>query len=104
MAGGLDGLAQLRELLVGMERDLGLSSLTRNELDVLYALRRLSAQTGQIVRSELIRNHTLVKEMSQPTFHRSLRALIEKGYIQSAPMRKAGAYVLGPRISAPEDA
>ena len=31
-------VAQLRELLLGMERDLGLGNLTQNEKDVFYAV------------------------------------------------------------------
>jgi hypothetical protein len=43
-------LSQLRELLLGMERDLGLGKLTLNEKDVLYAVQLVIAANGGVPR------------------------------------------------------
>ena len=44
-------VSQLRELLLGMERDLGLGKLTQNEKDVFYAVQLVIAANGGVARS-----------------------------------------------------
>lgn len=90
----LNGVAQLRELLQELERDLGLEALTRNERDLLYAAERLARTLGEMIRTEDLRSHPLIAAMAQPTFHRTLRSLVTKGYLSPAPHRKTGVYVL----------
>lgn len=87
-------VAQLRELLLGMEQELGLGDLSQNEKDVLYAVQVSFNASEGVARSDDIRNHMLLKSMTQPTFHRSLKVLVKKGYVNHAPNTKAGAYVL----------
>lgn len=41
-------VSQLRELLLGMERDLGLGKLTQNEKDVCYAVQLVIAANGGV--------------------------------------------------------
>lgn len=41
-------VSQLRELLLGMERDLGLGKLTQNEQDVCYAVQLVIAANGGV--------------------------------------------------------
>lgn len=89
-----ESVARLRDLLFGLEKDLGIDSLTPNELDILYAMRLLSDGDGQVVRSDAIRDHSLCSKIPRPTFHRSLRSLIEKGLVERAPKTRARAYVL----------
>lgn len=86
-------LAQLRELLQKMEGELGLCELSHNERDVLYAVHREIAVEG-VARTERIRENPLARGMSQPTFHRVLKSLLEKGLVQMAPNRKNGVYIL----------
>lgn len=88
-------VAQLRELLLGLEHDLGIGELSRNELDVLYALKLLGESEEAVVRSDAIRRHNLCSAIATPTFHRALRALVEKGFVDHAPLTKARAYKLG---------
>jgi len=54
-------VSQLRELLLGMERDLGLGKLTQNEKDVFYAVQLVIAANGGVARSEDIKNHELTR-------------------------------------------
>lgn len=87
-------VAQLRELLLGMEQELGIGELSQNEKDVLYAV-QVAYNTGNgVARSDDIRNHMLLQSMTQPTFHRSLKSLVQKGYVGHAPNTKAGSYIL----------
>ncbi|MGO4852749.1 hypothetical protein [Phaeovulum sp. W22_SRMD_FR3] len=94
----LGSVAKLRELLLGMENELGLGELTRNELDLLYAIERL-AQVAVPVRSEDMRQHPLVSHMTQPTFHRTLRGLLERGLLMRAADAKTGRYMLAQAVS-----
>ena len=86
-------VAQLRALLLGMERDLGLGDLSQNEKDVFYAVQSVIAGSEGIARSDDTESHSLVFEMTQPTFHRSLKNLLARGLLAHAPSTKAGSYV-----------
>lgn len=92
-----ESVARLRELLFGLERDLGIDTLSQNELDILYAVRLLAVDSDGVIRSEAIRKHSLCAKIPTPTFHRGLRSLIDKGFVARAPKTRARAYVLGPR-------
>ena len=88
-------VAQLRELLLGMEHELGIGDLSQNEKDVLYAVQIAFSTGNGVARSDDIRNHILLRSMTQPTFHRSLKSLVKKGLVSHAPDTKAGSYILG---------
>lgn len=90
----LKNLGQLRALMLEMEASLGLLSLSQGEKDVLYAISSLSEGEGGQVRSEAIRSHPLVVDMPPASFHRALRALVDRGLVRLAPERRAGVYVL----------
>ena len=91
-------MARLRELLATMERDLGLETLSANELDVLYVVRLLSDESDTLVAEAAdIREHAIARHMSQPTLSRTIRSLIERGYLEKAPNYKAKRYRLGPK-------
>lgn len=93
-------VARLRELLATIEQELGLESLSTKELDVLYVVRLLCDRTGSpTVEVAEIRHHPITQSMSQPTFNRALRALLEQGYVATAPSYKAKRYILGPAIA-----
>ncbi len=92
--------ARLRELLATMERDLGLESLSTNELNVLYVVRLLSENSSDFVAEAAeIRDHTITRHMSQPTLNRTIRSLLDKGYLDTAPNYKAKRYRLGPKAA-----
>ena len=94
-------VSQLRELLLGMERDLGLGKLTLNEKDVLYAVQLVIAANGGVPRSEDIKNHELTRNITQPTFHRSLKSLVSQGLLSHAPNTKARSYISPEGVRAP---
>ena len=77
-----------------MERDLGLIALSHNEKDVLYAVQSVLAISDGVAKSDEIRSHDLVRDMSQPTFHRALKSLLVRGLLRHAPDTKAGSYVI----------
>ena len=94
-------VSQLRELLLGMERDLGLGKLTQNEKDVFYAVQLVIAANGGVARSEDIKNHELTRNITQPTFHRSLKSLVSRVLLSHAPNTKAGSYISPEGVRAP---
>ena len=97
-------VSQLRELLLGMERDLNLGKLTQNEKDVFYAVQLVIAANGGIARSEDIKNHELTRNITQPTFHRSLKSLVSQGLLSHAPNTKPGSYICPEALRAPQPA
>lgn len=66
---------------------------------MLYAVKLLGETEDTVVRSDAIRRHTLCNAIATPTFHRALRSLVEKGFVDHAPMTKARAYKLGSRAA-----
>ena len=93
-------VARLRELLATMERDLGLETLSANELNVLYVVRLLCDDSASSVAEAAdMRDHAITRHMSQPTLSRTVRSLIEKGYLEKAPNYKAKRYRLGPKAA-----
>ena len=94
-------VSQLRELLLGMERDLGLGKLTQNEKDVFYAVQLVIAANGGVARSEDIKNYVLTRNITQPTFHRSLKSLVSQGLLSHASNTKAGSYISLEGVRAP---
>ena len=90
-------LAQLRDMLDRMERDLGLDKLSPNERDILlacYANARAEDGIGTVFSTDVVRTHPTVQRISQPTFHRTLRKLRERGFVDRSPELPAGVYLL----------
>lgn len=98
MTRNISTLAQLRILLESMEHDLGLKELSTNERDILYATQSLSGDTNAFVRSEQLKNHPLLKSMTQPTYYRSLKRLLDLGFIEPPTGKKTGLYRMSTNI------
>lgn len=88
-------LAQLRDLLHAMEAEVGLSDLTPNERDVLLACfaHLYTDENGDTVcQTDAVRRHPTVARLSQPTFHRTLKRLMERGYVHKSESWPLGVY------------
>ncbi|GGG77205.1 hypothetical protein GCM10011415_27610 [Salipiger pallidus] len=90
----LSSIFHLREMLRQLERDVGLDELTRFERDVLLVAHGLCRTPGEIIRSEQIREHPLVRHSGQATFYRAIRSLMERGLLERAGSSKAKTYVV----------
>lgn len=90
----LKTLAQLLEMVAGLQRDLGLEDALPLERDILAAFGTLSEVEQSDVRTEALMEHPLLANVPKATFHRALRSLIERGYIQHAEGYKTGRYRL----------
>ncbi|WP_181892949.1 hypothetical protein [Falsiruegeria mediterranea] len=80
-----------------MEQDLGIDKLSPNERDILLAFHANAWETSDkqtVCSTELVREHPTVQRISQPTFHRTLRKLLDKGFITPARDVAFGVYAL----------
>jgi len=84
-----------------MEWDLRLGKLTQNEKGVFHAVQLVVAANGGVARSEDIKNHELTRNITQPSFHRSLKSLVSQGLLSHAPNTKAGSYISPECVRAP---
>jgi hypothetical protein len=84
---------EVRQMLADFEAEAGVESLGEKQRDLLYAFVRL-APPGQPVRSDAIRSHPLVASMTHPTYHRTLRSLLDQGYVSHAEGTRSRSYVL----------
>jgi len=94
MVDRLKPVSKLRMLLAEIESELGLSTLSSSERDLLYALVSESADAGSVVTTNALRANPIVGYMSDPTMYRYIIKLIEKGIITLAPGRQRGAYMV----------
>lgn len=90
-------LAHLRDVLHQMEQDLGLDGLNRKERDILlafYANATEDTAHGYISSTDRVRAHPTLETVSQPTFHRALRRLLERGLVVRHDGLPAGIYAI----------
>lgn len=93
----LQQLAAMRDMIQNMEHDLGIDSLTPNERDILlafYANARTDAENRTVCSTDVVRAHPTVSRISQPTFHRTLRKLVQQGLVINDKSLPAGVYVI----------
>jgi len=91
---GLSRIAKLLELVTTMEEDLGLDRLSADERMMIYAISSIWSESRDIVRSAELKQHRLCRNFSNPTFYRTLKALLDKGYVARVGPRKTGGYQL----------
>jgi predicted transcriptional regulator len=84
-------LADLRQVLLQMERDFGLGELSDTETKLLYAAAIQAQNKPEVSLSEL-QEHLMTQGMSRSTFFRSLRHLVEIGYLQKVGTEKRAGY------------
>ena len=87
-------LAKLKEPVASMERDLGLVKFSNDELNVICALRSMSSDDSQGVKSSELKSHVLCSSISNPTFYRVLRGLLDQGAVVRFGELKTGSYRL----------
>ncbi|MEM9320316.1 MAG: hypothetical protein AAGA70_15135 [Pseudomonadota bacterium] len=90
-------LAHLRDVLHQMEENLGFEGLTRKERDILLAFYANATQDekfGLVSSTDRVRAHPTLESVSQPTFHRALRRLLERGLVERPTGLPAGIYAI----------
>lgn len=89
-----EALCNLRSFLRAMEQDLGLDELTTAEKDVFLAAQNIGKNSETVITSRELRSHPLVSLFPPATFHRALKALVERGYLRKAEGSKTKSYRL----------
>lgn len=90
-------LAHLRDVLHQMEQNLGFEELSRKERDILlafYANASMDASFGLVSSTDRVRAHPTLETVSQPTFHRALRRLLDRGMVARPEGLPAGMYAI----------
>lgn len=90
-------LAELMETIDATMTEVGLPDLTANERAVLLAMSACAHRELDgypVCHTETARAHQLARQVSQPTFHRNLRRLMERGVIEKRRELNAGEYVV----------
>ena len=90
--------SQLRNLLLMMETDLGITNLTEDERALLAAIIDIQDDDGKF-ESDVLRSHTLVEGLSHGSYYRALRTLRENNFIDKRDGRKRSLYKLLPHRS-----
>lgn len=93
MTNGLMRLADLRQLLLDMERDFGLADLPEQETRLLYAMAMQTREKSEVSLVEL-QEHPLTADISRSTFFRALKHLAQRGYIEKTSLEKRAGYKL----------
>lgn len=92
----LSAFGRLMAMLAEMEKDLGLDGLSEPERRILGAIGALVSQGQDTVSSRAIKTEMACENLTDPTYYRGLKSLIEKGYIRVIDGRKTGLYRLVP--------
>ena len=86
-------IADLRQMLREMERDLGIGELSRPEADVLYAAAQARDASDGVTLVEL-QDHPLIQGMPRATFFRALRNLVDLGLMKKLGEKKRAGYAV----------
>lgn len=89
-------VAQLKRLLLGLERDLGIDDLSAVQRNILYAATLLSSDQRPI-ETDSIRNHELLKAVARSTFFKAIKELVAAGYLRHGDGAQRSRYLLTER-------
>jgi DNA-binding MarR family transcriptional regulator len=90
-------LSRLMETVDSTMTELSLGDLSSNERAVLFAMTATATRDEgglPVCHTEHARAHRLARQISQPTFHRNLRRLIERGLVAKTEGLAPGEYVI----------
>lgn len=96
---GLKTLAQLLEMVAGLQRDLGLEDTLPLERDILAVIGALKEEGHDHVRTEMLVKHRLLAGVPKASFHRALRALLDRGLVEHAEGFRSGRYKLSDQLA-----
>lgn len=89
----LTGIAKLRATLLVLEETAQLDDLSEQEIILLSAAASLAAN-AQSFSSRHLEDHELISGMPVSTFFRTLRQLVEKGYLKKSGHHRSAIYTL----------
>ena len=86
-------VATLRQMLFELEREVGLQQMSSSQRDIYYAACLLGDE-DEVVNSDALREHPLLRDMPRSSFFRVLKELVSLGYLRSAGSPRSGLYRL----------
>jgi hypothetical protein len=89
----LSDMARLKELLMGMEKDLGLEDLGIVHKDIIYAATMVIDEQSQF-ETDAVRQHPLLYGVSRSSFFRALKDLVAAGHIKHQSGSYRSSYLL----------
>ncbi|MBV7407475.1 hypothetical protein [Maritimibacter sp. DP1N21-5] len=90
----LQSIYELRNLLRQVEREVGLSHLTRVERDVLLAARSLCLTRENILVTDCIQSHPLLERVAPEVVQQAITRLLGLGLLLPAGKCMPGSYVV----------
>jgi hypothetical protein len=90
-------IAQLKQLLLGMERDLGIDNLGAVQKNIVYVATLLSEKDGNFETGEM-RKHELLEGVSRSAFFRALNDVVNAGYLSHFNGTQRSAYTLADKL------
>ena len=92
-------IAHLKELLLGMERDLGIDDLGSIQKNIVYAATILSETNGTTVETDEIRKHALLAGVPRSSFFRAMKDVVDAGYLVHSTEKKRSTYSLSKKLT-----
>ena len=89
----IEKVARLRELLFGLEKDIGIHNMSSVKQNILYATALLDGRIYP-VETEALRNHPLLLDVTRSTFFNALKALVEEKHLKHVDGYKRSQYLL----------
>jgi hypothetical protein len=96
-----ESVARLRQLLFGMEQALGIDKLGAAHRNIVYAA-TLIAQKRDVISTEEIREHELLRDLPRSTFFKALKEVVSAGYLTHAEGAQRSSYILPDINGAPK--
>jgi len=88
----LNGYAHMLAVLRSLEKEMGLTELTKLERNILAVLSLEEFQQG--ARTESLLNHNILDSPTQSSFYRALKRLRDREAVDTVGDRKTGIYRL----------
>ena len=88
----LNGYAHILAVLRSLEKEMGLTELTKLERSILAVLSL--EEFAQGARTESLMNHNILESPTQSSFYRALKRLRENKFVDTVGDRKTGVYRL----------
>ena len=89
----INKLAQLKQLLFGLEKDFGIQDLGVVKQNILYAA-TLVSNNDTPIETDSIRNHELLVQVARSTFFKAIKELVDTGYLRHVEGAQRSHYML----------
>ena len=90
----LSSYGKLLLVVAEMEIDLGIAALSEAERRIMGSVGSLGSGLKEYISSKDIRESSLCEGLTDPTYYRALKHLLDLGYIEVKSGRKTGLYSL----------